>query len=500
MVNFSFFRELFRIDLRAVGAFRVALGVITLVDGIFRLSEFEAHYSASGVFPVTASILDHLSRGGGDLHWSVMFWNHSDAWQFLCIVCYAAGGLMLASQKFPLAGALIAWVFQLSLMNRLPYINNGGDALLRLLLFWNLLLSLQIRISPPRAGERSVSGVAAAGLLLQMCLMYWFTALLKCHPVWRTDFTAVRDALHIGSLATPFGVWLGQHELLTYWATRGTIWLEEFGPFVALASGGWWRARAITALTFISFHLILLASTMSIGLFPFVCATGWLVFLPAQFWNYLEGLCGRDRNYFPPQHRRLPTWLEVARPAVSGIGIIALLYVLAWNVRSLFPDKVDTWFKGAIRAPGVVLGLRQRWNLFAVRPSTLDGWMLAVARLESGATVDLLTTEPPRWHEPLANVAGHYPNTRWRKHLVGMFSRRQPAVTKSFHKYLIHRWNRGNADQVKDLKLIFCYRDALSPSAGILQSEVYPAWTKPARASPERPEQSNQNADPPDDN
>jgi hypothetical protein len=460
------------------------LGLIAVTDGLLRLSEFHSHYAVNGILPV-AAVREAMSlEAGGIFRWSLMFLSASDIWQLICLVFYAACGALMVHKQTARLSSFALWVIHLSILNRAPTLNNGGDALFRILLFWNMLIAVEQWACRSTIRSRPIFSMATVGLLLQVCCVYWFTALMKSHPVWRTDFTAVQDALHLGSMQTSFGRWLAQFPLLTHWATKGTLFLEEIGPFLALAPSKFWRVRLTAVALFVAFHLVLLAPTLSIGLFPFVCVAAWIPFIPKEAWNALSG----------PQIGTMPLEMSegglnplrsALRVTLATVATFALCYTVAWNVHSLYPDRTTAWFTPSVRAPSIALGLRQRWNLFATRPSTRDGWMLAVATLESGRVVDLLTGQPPAWNEPVEKVASHYKNWRWRKHLVGLFKTERPELSRTLHEYLIREWNADSSDHVKQMSLLFRYRDTNQLSRGILQAEIYPQW-KPSSDTSER--------------
>src|SRR5207302_9988395 len=101
----------------------------------------------------------------------------------------------------------------LSLHNRNPMILQGGDVLLRMLLFWGMFLPLGVRYSldallkpstlAPQATR--VFSVATVAMLLQVAFMYWFSVFLITDPVWFGDYTAIYYALSLDHLVTPLG-------------------------------------------------------------------------------------------------------------------------------------------------------------------------------------------------------------------------------------------------------------------------------------------------------
>lgn len=478
--------QTFFFDLRSFFTFRLCLGLIIITDGLFRLNCCEEFLTARGAIPIDAIVESSIHSNG---KWSILFLSPSSWLQFGFIAMFCFLGLLLASGRHVLSVSVAAWVFHVSILSRAPSITNGGDTLLKLLLFWNALICLEQRClnNNRLPSDWRIHGFAVTGMILQVCVLYWFTAILKCHPVWRIEFSAVEQSLRIGSLVTPLGSWIGRFPTLCSLATRGTLLLEELGPLLVLLSVRHWRVRLFSVCLFLVFHLLLLAPMMRLGLFPFVCAVAWLAFIPTEAWEWLGARFPYTMDifnyhakcYFPA---RTQTHEPTRRALLTTTRILvafSIFYVLAWNIVSILPKQRTAWFNRFIQYPGVVLGLRQRWTLFAARPSLLDGWMIAAATLHSGRNVDLITGDAPVYNESMSKVANHYPNFRWRKHLVGLFLTNKPALAKALHEHLVLKWNASHTDEVESMKLFFRYREVLHPESAIRQTEIYPAWSPP---------------------
>jgi predicted DCC family thiol-disulfide oxidoreductase YuxK len=311
---------LFGIDTRSLAAFRVGLALVLLVDLWFRAGGVVAFYTDHGVLP-----RDQLLQADADYRWhpSLHALSGEAWWQWTLItLAAAAAGMLLVGWRTRVA-AVVSWALLTSIQSRNPQVLQGGDVLLRCLLFWGMLLPLGASWSIDRARApaaepvpRRVAGVPTAALLLQTCFLYWFAALLKSHAEWRTDFTAVAYALSIDQLATPFGHWLLGFPGLLKDLTRGTLIQEAFGPFLPfvpalllapasarLAELGAQWGRLLVVLLFVGFHLGL-AATMELGPFPYVCWVAWLPFLPEMFWD------GLRERWATPKRRGLQIWYD----------------------------------------------------------------------------------------------------------------------------------------------------------------------------------------------
>ncbi len=297
------------IDIRALAAFRVAMALILLTDLGIRAGSIDAFYTDQGVLTCAQAI----AIDSKDLHWSLhalcgAYWYQAA----LFLIAGFAGCCLLVGYRSRLA-ALVSWVLLVSLHFRNPQVLQGGDVLIRCLLFWGMMLPLgacwsldsaRVPLEHDQPPKR-VATIPALALLLQILFMYWFTSLLKSGDDWHggknelTSYTAVFYALSIDQLTTPLGHWLLQFPGLLKGLTRATMLQERFAPFLAflpalaiapfslrhaLHAASWGRLLAV--LSFCGFHLGL-ASCMYLGPFPFACWAAWMVFLPSLVWDAL---------------------------------------------------------------------------------------------------------------------------------------------------------------------------------------------------------------------
>src|SRR5205085_1218693 len=105
-----------------------------------------------------------------------------------------------------------SWLFLVSLHARNPMVLDAGDALLASFVFWAMFLPLGAAFSVDRALDpsrepppRRVFSAATVAVLLQVAILYWFTAALKTGPEWRSEGSAVYYALRTPYFVQPFG-------------------------------------------------------------------------------------------------------------------------------------------------------------------------------------------------------------------------------------------------------------------------------------------------------
>ena len=281
------FARIFAVDLRALAATRIGLALLLLYDLASRSVWLRAHYSDEGVLPRRA-LLEHFGHSSWSLHML------SGDWQVEAILFTIAGicaTAMLAGYRTRLA-TILSWILLASLQSRNPLLLQGGDVLLRCLMFWAMFLplgarwSIDARLGRSQDAPRAVASIATAAFMLQVCLVYWCSGLLKSNPIWTTDHTAIQYALSLGAFATPLGALLLHAPTLLKVMTASCLMLERYGPFLVLLPLWKGSLRLAVVLMFIGFHLGL-ALTMRLGPFPYICMVAWLPFVPSEAWDAL---------------------------------------------------------------------------------------------------------------------------------------------------------------------------------------------------------------------
>jgi hypothetical protein len=261
-------REIIGIDLRTLALLRVLLGVYVLIDLFMRARDLGAHYTDAGVLPRGLQI-DFLHAAAWSLHLA-----NGAAW-FQALLFALAGfvALGLIAGWHTRLMTVLSWALMLSVQNRNTFILSGEDNLALLLLFWAIFLPLGARYSIDAALDRTqrfarnaYATVATAALLIQGMSMYFFSALLKTHPIWVPDGTGVHYALQLDYLATPFALWFRQFQDAMQGLTYYVYALELAGPVLMFSPVFHRTLRTVLMLAFISMHLAFLLF-LEIGFF-----------------------------------------------------------------------------------------------------------------------------------------------------------------------------------------------------------------------------------------
>ncbi len=300
-------RDLFAVDLRTLALVRAGLGVTILLDLALRAADLTAHYTDAGVMPRADVLARHGLASYGSLHWwlsgSTAAVAAVFAAQALCAVA------LLAGFRTRIA-TVLCWYLAVSLSHRMPALLSAGDRTLQLVLFWSMFLPMGARWSVDSAmdtrprGPNRFASVASAGLLLQVCSIYWLTAIEKLQTGMWPDGSAVEFALNLDRYVTAWGVWLrGAGPEVLALLTWGTLVFELLGPFLAFLPR--WNAagRIIAVILFSGLH-IGFGLCLRLGIFPIESIVAWLAFMPGGFWD------GLHRWLATPRRRGLAIWYD----------------------------------------------------------------------------------------------------------------------------------------------------------------------------------------------
>jgi len=457
-------RNRLRIDARALAAFRIALGALLVADLAGRSRDLVAFYTDRGVLPRSAHVATadpahpslHLLSG--------------EAWVqaglFLVAGVLAIAFLVGYRTRIATVGS---WLLLVSLHNRLPDVLNGGDVLLRLLVFWAMFLPLGARWAVDathRDTSRSdVLSVAGVALLAQVVIVYLTNGAMKLNgDVWLSG-DGLEYVFSLGQFIVGLGDVLAGYAGLLW--PLDYLWLAMITLSVLLVLlPGYWRVGFVSL--FVAAHVGMFL-TMQLGLFPFVSIASLLPFLPPVFWDDLASRFGGRRPVAALRRTRdrlaailprvtvtdVPASLARARAvALTVVPLIFLVLVVLWNLQFLGYDE----FVGTDVAPDEaewVMHLTrtdQYWNMFAPDPLSTDGWLVAPGVLQNGSRVDTFHGGAPTWDRP-PDVSATYPNARWRKYAANLY--RHTADRQSFARYLCDRWDRHHDGRLRNVSVTY---------------------------------------------
>ena len=436
------------VDLRAVAALRITLGLLLVADYLGRARWLTVFYTDASVLPRATLQTVYPTVSGLSVH---ALWGGVLPQAALFLVGVVSAIAFAAGYRSRTA-AVVSWLLLVSLHARNPVVLNGGDSLLRRTLLWAVFLPTGARWSVDAAVGRArrwtdgdrLASPATAALVVQPVIVYATNAVVKLRgDAWPTG-RAIHTVFGLSRFTTPAGEVVAGADPLVSALGWGWLALLVVSPALLVCSG---RRRTVFATALAAGHLGMLA-TMRLGLFPLIAVAALLPLVDAGIWNRVETVVGRQATpeTSPGRRRR--------RLQAAGRAVVVVLLVVAagWNALALGAAGVDS------RADA------HRWDMFAPEPPTERLWVVAVGSVDdrrvvvypdargrptsrpSPDTRRSSTSRPP----PSARTAPvwfdrpttAYPTVRWRKFLVSVAWSRDPALERGLAAGLCNQFDR----------------------------------------------------------
>ncbi len=293
MSVFTHLKTTFGLDYRSLALYRFLMGLVVMFDVAYRWEDLTNLYSDIGLVPRSLFVSEMA------MPWSFSFHlaNGSEAFAVVMFSLHLLFGVMLLLGYKTRWATLGAYVMTVSVHNRNWLVNNGGDDVLRAILFLSIFLPLNRRfsldsaLSKERDSQEAHFSTWGLAFFLQVFAIYFVSYVMKDSDIWRRDFTAVFFSSRLDIFATPLGIWLRDYLLIGKVMTFLSIYFEWLGPILLVLAFTfrkyWWYVRTFLVIAFIGFHLGIFL-TMNIGLFTFICEAMWTIFLPGPFWDRCE--------------------------------------------------------------------------------------------------------------------------------------------------------------------------------------------------------------------
>lgn len=419
------------------------------------------------------------------VNYSLYFLDGSNEWAAFLMVLHLVVTATLIFGYRSRTSALLVWLLLLSLHNRNPLVLNGGDVLIRSLLFWSMFLPIGevwsldawFRKSLPR--RITIVSPASAALTIQMLVLYFSAGFFKWNQDWLSG-EALDWTLRLETYNRPAAEWAVQFTTANRLGTLATPIFETYLPILwfvpGLARLALWPlektlgvrlriAAAIPAVQTIvrcfvvgvlaAFHLPI-EILMWIGYFSYICWAGWIGLVPTGLWERLAQIVRpvKVEEGAAPLTRPFVI-LESLRGAAAGI---CLVYVVLWNVRNVAVEPGYERFGVVLPAQtdgfGFLLGLNQRWNMFQYGPKR-EGWAAAHATLMNGEQRNLLFRGGPADFSRPEGLRSMFPTDRWRKFFNNIGNPPDDAHAPEAALAIARRWNEahGEEEQIFSLDL-----------------------------------------------
>lgn len=455
-------------DIRALSLMRICVASVVLSDLLIRGMDLEAFYANSGVVPLSM-VYEHA--------WNPYYLSiHtvSGLWEIQLLLFAAAffsAACLFLGYRTRLF-TFVSWGLMLSLHNRNVLILQGGDDLLRMVLFWGMFLPWGARYSCDRIlaakplPDVSVKSWATLAYLLQVCYVYTGSALLK-GPEWHTECTALYYVYSLDQISYSVTGWLYKHPELLKILTRTAYYFELLIPLFFFSPVKHRLFRFIGVLLVCGFHLFN-GATIYIGLFFLIGIVTVLGILPTsamdKFDELTYGIRKTIRASFVGWAQLLRKFLPGKEPCYTpaprcivlrdSLLIFLMLYVLYWNLSNL-----DAWtyrMGDRIRFVGYVLRIDQNWGMFAPGVFKDDGWYVYEAVDTAGQTLNLFSPDLPFSYDKPESVVEMFPSDRWRKYTENMLLIQNSFMRGYFCNYSRRIWNDRHPDRhVDTLRIVY---------------------------------------------
>ena len=438
------------IDTRTLAGFRVALGLVVLVNLAARTRDLRAFYTGDGAVPLSAvQGYTTLSR--------YSLYALSDSFAFVgflfAVTAVFAVALVIGYRTRLASVGVFLLVFSLNARN--PLVMNGGDALLTRLLFWGVFLPIGARwsVDASRSADDSaerVSAVATVALLTQVVVVYVTNAVFKLRSGPWMSGEAVGEVFGLTAYTTQVGSFLANFPDLLVGLNYFWVGLLVASPLLLVLTG-WGRAALAGAFAVCHLGLFL---TMNLTVFPLVSVVGLVVFTPSAVWEACK-------QRFPYGSLRIGDGVGSAlpRPGTEGGRLVEALsetgpqrwrrrgvsvLVAVCLVTVLVTNAVAMGYVETEATEQVEEYIGYKWSLFAPYPPTTDRWYVFRGETASGEAVDPLRLSP--YKKDLR--PDPYPNARWRKYLGAVRGSDDDRIKTALVGYLCQRWDRRKDDTV----------------------------------------------------
>jgi hypothetical protein len=462
-------KQAYGLDIRALSLMRIALALVLLFDLCIRASSLTAHYTETGAVPFKAVELAFWKPGYFSL------FEFSDTYGFAVFIFCLTGItylFLLAGYKTRLF-TLLSWLLLISLQNRNTLILQGGDDMLRLLLFWGIFLpwgnyysvDCKMAQAQPVLKEKKVLSMATLGYVLLLASAYFFTGLLKNASEWTSEGTAIYYTLSLDQMVWPLGKLLLQHTTLLKYLTLFIRWFEILMPLLLFIPFKNARFRMIFVLGITAFQ-IGIALTLFVGLFYLICLVSLIGLLPSFMLNKFDRLIKhrqitQRKNHIKSLMQKLQEnyYLKVI---LNCFLFFCIALSMLWNVSTVQGSGLTV--SDHFYTFGYSLRFNQSWGMFA--PSVLkdDGWYVLEGTTADSLKIDINRNGAKADYSKPALALTYIKDDRWRKFLENYIFTYNAFIRPYYCNYILKEWNTEHPEKkVVSLGVIYMKEISLPP-------------------------------------
>jgi len=176
------------------------------------------------------------------------------------------------------------------------------------------------------------------------------------------------------------------------------------------------------------------------------------------FGNSIYHFIGNRRISLGKFTAKFMPWCESSGKTSKLATVVVLLcfsFCFYINIQSLMPKTLPKESE-AVTDVKRILGLWQKWSMFAPKPTNHTRWPIFEGTTNSGGKVDvfrhqigLAATSKPE------HLLQEYTYYRWRKYFERIYAKKYSYLRKYYVKYECNKWNEGkpHAEKIKEITL-----------------------------------------------
>jgi len=297
------------ISARPLGVFRVVFGLLVLANLGFLAFDLDYWFTDHGLLQGNEAL-----EMAGPLRISPLLWLQDPVSVRIFFAATAVVGCKFTLGWHTRIASIALYLMMLSIHQRNLLTNSGADALVMVMVFYMMLAPCGAAFSLDARRARRKRGTDAEPLILpwaqrliqlQLCLIYFITAVFKCNGASWMNGTALHYVIQNTEVGHPFLAWLAAYPILINLMTYGAILTE-----ISLAYLLWFRAtRPWAILVGVSLHTSI-HLCVNIPIFGEVMTACYLTFLSAEEINTLLRYLN-PKNWFPAK-------AQAPRPVMPG--------------------------------------------------------------------------------------------------------------------------------------------------------------------------------------
>ena len=456
-------KNLYGLDVRALSLMRIALGLVLLLDLCIRASSLTALYTKTGAVPFHEVELSFWKPG----YFSLFQISDTYLFALMMFIVTAVVYVFLAIGYKTKIITVLAWFLLTSLQNRNTLILQGGDDLLRLVLFWGIFLpwgSFYSVDANRKRNQQKVMSVAALGYILLLFSVYFFTGLLKSGAEWGNEGTAIYYALSLDQMTWPLGKMLLAYPSTLKYLTVFVRWFEILVPFLLFFPIKNNRFRVLFILCIAALHLCI-SVTLFVGLFYLIGLTTLIGLLPSGIMDWFD----KKIKYKPFNLKTATASIIEKIKANYYFNVIKnclLFFCIAlcmlWNVSTVSGSGLTV--SNDFFTFGYGLRLNQNWGMFAPTVFKDDGWYIMQGITKNNEFIDINRNGIKVDYTKPLSLLTYIKDDRWRKFYENYLFTSNEFIRPYFCNYLLKHWNETHPDKtISSLQIIYMKEISVLP-------------------------------------